>query len=241
MPSSPCCRAGGGRGIVRCAWCRCRRARRPQLIRSLAEHLATVGKLPLVDALEINGPTTTERRRLGCASIGVAGVDAGRRRSHAAGRSGVARRRHVPHRLDRHRRRHAARRARRHLGPPAGHPSTALTLRSYRHADGYPAGGGRRSRCAVRHLRAHRQQRRRCTTAVPQPRVARRDLGRPVPRAAARPGVRRRGRRRRVRLRARCRGHQGVRGGVRAEVVATATRPLSRPIGRRRARPPTKH
>ena len=29
---------------------------RPQLIRSLAEHLATVGKLPLVDALEISGP-----------------------------------------------------------------------------------------------------------------------------------------------------------------------------------------
>ena len=30
--------------------------RRPQLIRSLAEHIATVGKLPLVDALEIDGP-----------------------------------------------------------------------------------------------------------------------------------------------------------------------------------------
>ncbi len=29
---------------------------RPQLIRSLAEHLAAVGKLPLVDALEISGP-----------------------------------------------------------------------------------------------------------------------------------------------------------------------------------------
>ena len=29
---------------------------RPQLIGSLAQHLATVGKLPLVDALEINGP-----------------------------------------------------------------------------------------------------------------------------------------------------------------------------------------
>jgi ATP-dependent DNA helicase RecQ len=29
---------------------------RPQLIRSLAEHLATVGKLPLVDALEVGGP-----------------------------------------------------------------------------------------------------------------------------------------------------------------------------------------
>jgi ATP-dependent DNA helicase RecQ len=30
--------------------------RRPQLIRSLAEHLATVGKLPLIDALEVAGP-----------------------------------------------------------------------------------------------------------------------------------------------------------------------------------------
>ena len=30
--------------------------RRPQLIRSLAEHIATVGKLPLVDAVEIAGP-----------------------------------------------------------------------------------------------------------------------------------------------------------------------------------------
>jgi ATP-dependent DNA helicase RecQ len=30
--------------------------RRPRLIRSLAEHIATVGKLPLVDALEVDGP-----------------------------------------------------------------------------------------------------------------------------------------------------------------------------------------
>ena len=30
--------------------------RRPELIRSLAEHIAAVGKLPLVDALEVSGP-----------------------------------------------------------------------------------------------------------------------------------------------------------------------------------------
>ena len=30
--------------------------RRPRLVRSLAEHIATVGKLPLVDVLEVDGP-----------------------------------------------------------------------------------------------------------------------------------------------------------------------------------------
>jgi ATP-dependent DNA helicase RecQ len=31
--------------------------RRPLLVRSLGEHIAAIGKLPLVDALEIDGPS----------------------------------------------------------------------------------------------------------------------------------------------------------------------------------------
>ena len=74
-------------------------------------------------------PATAERRRVGCASIGVARLDAARRRRPPAARARAVGRRHLPLRLDANGRRRSAHRRRGDVGPPARDPQAALNAK----------------------------------------------------------------------------------------------------------------
>ena len=94
----------------------------PHLVSSVAEHIATVGRLPLVDALAVTGPPPERGQRLG--RPGHRPALPHRRCSPGVRlrRAGAAGRRHHPHPLDDHRRRRPAGRRRRDPGAAAGHP-----------------------------------------------------------------------------------------------------------------------
>ena len=96
----------------------------PTLVDSVAEHIATVGRLPLVDALAVSGPPPSAD-----SSSAVRAKDLLYRTSCAGWRgvrrSGAAGRRHHPHPLDRHRGRIAAGRGGRDVGAAAGRSTSS--------------------------------------------------------------------------------------------------------------------
>ena len=98
----------------------------PALVGSVAEHLATVGRLPLVDALAVTGPPPGADSS-SSVRAGPARPDQPARRASGLRRAGAAGRRHHPDPLDGHRRRVVAGRRRRDGGAAAGRAPAALT------------------------------------------------------------------------------------------------------------------
>ena len=215
--------------------------RRPQLIRSLAQHLATRRQAPARRRPGDRWPTTTERRRLGCPSIGAVGIDC----------ESATESRCRPVRCCSSTTPTAP--AGRPPSPARCSPSTVPPRSSRWSSTDCPDASVVSSRRWISGWRRRTIETRLYDICVRTGNNG--DDARPLYRnhqllgeiwagpylelqpdlafvAEDDAGV--------VRLRARCRGHQGLRGGVRTGVVAGAARPLSRPIGRRRARPPTR-
>ena len=103
--------------------------RYPTLVRSVAEHIAAVGRLPLVHALTISGPPPYGRCRIGRTGQGPA-LPHGSRAGGELHGPRVARRQYNSHAVDSDRSGSFARRCGSNLGAAARHPSAAVADRA---------------------------------------------------------------------------------------------------------------